>query len=128
MKAQDRNLALTAMAALVLCLPLAAQAQTDEVQVTKEPQEADIYPALREGDRVDEQTVRDMQIKSWIDDAVANEESLDTGSIDVKVENGVVHLSGEARDEDARELVERIARDTQYVSKVKNELKITDSE
>ena len=94
---------------------------------SKEPQEADIYPGLR-GNGVDEQTVRDMLIRSWIDDAFAGEESLDAASIDVSVENGVVHLAGEVPDEEARQLAERIASDTQYVSKVKNVLKVAGSE
>lgn len=127
MQRQHRKLAPFAIAALMLCLPLAAQGQADEPPVVKEPQEADIYPGLR-GNGVDEQTVRDMQIKSQIDDAIANEQALDRASIDVQVENGVVHLSGEARDEDARQLAGRIARDMQYVSKVKNELKIAKPE
>lgn len=127
MKAPHRKLTLSAMAALVFCLPLAAQAQTEEPPVTQEPQEADIYPGLR-GNGVDEQTVRDMHIKSWIDDAFAGEESFDGANVDVKVENGVVHLAGEVADEEARQLAERIASDTQYVSKVKNELKIAGSE
>lgn len=123
MQRRHRKLTPFAIAALMLCLPLAVQGQADEPPVVKEPQEADIYPGLR-GSGVDEQTVRDMQIKSQIDDAIANEQALDAASIDVQVDNGVVHLTGEAGDEDARELAGRIARDMQYVSKVKNELKI----
>ena len=128
MQRLHRALALFPIAAIVLCLPLAAQGQADEPPVVKEPQEADIYPGLRGNSGVDEQTVRDMQIQSQIADAIANEQALDAASIDVQVDNGVVHLTGEARDEDARELAGRIARDMQYVSKVKNELKIAKTE
>ena len=130
MKAPHRKLAplaLSATVVLFLCLPSVAHAQADDTQVTKEPQEADIYPGLR-GNAVDEQTVRDMHIKSQIDDAIAGEDSLDASSIEVKVENGVVSLSGTVRDNDARDLAERIAKGTQYVSKVKNELQITATE
>lgn len=126
MQRLHRKLAPFAIAALILCLPLAAQGQADEPPV-KEPQEADIYPGLRDSG-VDEQTIRDMQMKSQIDDAIGSEQALDGASIEVQVEDGVVHLTGEARDEDARELAGRIARDTQHVSKVKNELKIAKTE
>lgn len=128
MKARHSKLTLPAMAAIILCLPLATHAQTEDTPpVVNEPQEADIYPDLRGNDGVDEQTVRDMQISSWINDAFANEELFDEASIDVQVEDGVVHLAGEVPNEEARELAERIARDTQYVSKVTSELEITDN-
>lgn len=130
MKTRYRMLTLSALAALALCLPFAAQAQADDAPVTKEPQEADVYPGpdgLR-GNGVDEQTVRDMHIKSWIDDALAGEELFDGASIDVQVENGVVNLAGEVPNEEARQLAERIAVDTQYVSEVKNELKVAEGE
>jgi len=130
MKARHLKLTLAATAALLLCLPFSAQAQAQDAPPTKEPQEADVYPGLQglRGNGVDEQTVRDMQIKSWIDDALAGEELFDAASIDVKVENGVVHLAGEVPDEEALQLAERIASDTQYVSEVKNELEIVERE
>jgi len=130
MKARHLKLTLAATAALLLCLPFSAQAQAQDEPPTKEPQEADVYPGLQglRGNGVDEQTVRDMQIKSWIDDALAGEELFDAASIDVKVENGVVHLAGEVPDEEALQLAERIASDTQYVSEVKNELEIVERE
>ena len=130
MKAPHLKLILSAAAALMLCLPFAAQAQSEDAPPVKEPQEADVYPGLEglRGNGVDEQTVRDMQMKSWIDDALAGEELFDAASIDVKVENGVVHLAGEVPNEEALQLAERIASDTQYVSKVQNELKIVERE
>lgn len=127
MNKRHRTLALSAVTALLLCLPVAGQAQAEETTVTKEPQEADIYPEMRR-EEVDEQTVRDMQIKSWIDDALASEEDFPAARIDVEVDNGVVRLRGEVPDEEARERAGRIARDTQYVSEVRNELKIADDE
>lgn len=126
MKARYPRLTISVLAPLALCLPLAVLAQAEDTPVP-EPQEADIYPEIRD-EGVDEQTVRDMQIKSRIDDALAAEEVFDPARIDVNVENGVVHLAGEVPDDEARQLAERIARDAQYVSKVENELKIAKDE
>jgi len=126
MKARYPRLTISVLAPLALCLPLAVLAQADDTPVP-DPQEADIYPEIRD-EGVDEQTVRDMNIKSRIDDALAAEEVFDPARIDVKVENGVVHLAGEVPDDEARQLAERIARDAQYVSKVENELKIAKDE
>jgi len=126
MKARYPRLTISVLAPLALCLPLAVLAQADDTPVP-EPQEADIYPEIRD-EGVDEQTVRDMNIKSRIDDALAAEEVFDPARIDVKVENGVVRLAGEVPDDEARQLAERIARDAQYVSKVENELKIAKDE
>ena len=88
------------------------------------PPEADTYTIMRQGPGVDEQTVRDMRIASAIQIAFCREDTLNPATIDIQVDNGAVRLAGTVGDQEARELAERIARETENVSEVSSELQV----
>lgn len=113
--------------ALLMMLPIAWPGslglQADELQEMQEPQEAKIYPALREPG-VDEGEIRDMTIQSAILAAYFDDDAIDDDRVLVRVDEGVVHLSGNVPNDAAHERAERIASDTKNVVSVVNDLQI----
>lgn len=120
----ELRLRISLVCALAACVAASGASAAVTGHRPDAPPEADVYPYMRQGPGVDEQTVRDMQIVGDIEKAYFEEESLDPAGIDVRVEDGEVSLEGAVRSDEARKLAERIARETQNVRDVTSELRV----
>jgi len=97
--------------------------QAGELEDMKQPQEAKIYPAARDPG-IDEAKIRDTMIEGEILKAYFEDDAIKSNKVEVKVEEGVVHLGGEVPDRSALERAERIAAGTNNVVSVVNELQV----
>lgn len=123
---KELKLRISLVCAILLCLPAAAAAQvTGERE--EAPPEADIGEMLRQGDGVKEQTVRDMDIVSDIQKAYLREKTLNPATIDIRSEDGHVHLSGTAPSQEARDLAVEIAGGIENVADVASDIKVRDT-
>jgi osmotically-inducible protein OsmY len=66
----------------------------------------------------------DERIREEINDRLAYDPDLDASDLDVRVENGLVTLSGVVEDRGAKRLAEDLAEDVMGVDDVNNELKV----
>lgn len=123
MKAREHSMARAALLTLLVAWPAGQALQADEPEKVKPPQEADIYPEARD-EGIDEARVRATAIQGEILKAYFKDEAIRENRVNVAVDNGVVHLSGEVPSEEARERAEKIARETLNVVSVVNELKV----
>lgn len=121
----ELKLRLSLACALLICMPAAASAQVTGERA-EAPPEADTYNMLRQGDGVEEQQVRDMEIVGSLKAAYLREEKLNPANIDIRAEDGEVHLSGTAPSEEAREVAVKIAKSTENVTDVVSEIEIAD--
>ncbi len=121
----ELKLRLSLACALLICMPAAASAQVTGERA-EAPPEADTYAMLRQGDGVDEQQVRDMEIVGSLKAAYLREETLNPAKIDIKAKDGAVHLSGTAPSEKARKLAVKIAKDTENVTDVTSDIRVSD--
>lgn len=94
-------------------------------QMVGEPQEANIGPTLRQGQGVDEQTVRDMRAQGAIYNALLENTDIDPGPLSIQVSNGHVRLTGDVGSEQARETVVHLAEEAQYVTSVEDDIDIS---
>lgn len=93
-------------------------------QTAGESQEADIGPMLRQGQGVDEQTVRDMRAQGEIYNALLQETDIDPDRLSIQVSDGHVRLTGDLASEQDRDTVVRLAEDTEYVTSVEDKIGI----
>ena len=125
MSAINSVVAAVLLAISLVAWPSGALLQAQEQEPVKPPQEKEIYPDVRERS-VAEAEVRDITIQSAVVKAFIEDDAIRANRVDVKVTEGVVHLSGQVPDEDARERAERIASGVANVEKVVNDLKVAD--
>jgi len=93
-------------------------------QAAGESQEADIGPMLRQGQGVDEQTVRDMRAQGAIYNALLQHTDIDPDRLDIQVSDGHVRLTGDVNSDQARDTAVRLAKNTQYVTSVEDDIEI----
>lgn len=91
------------------------------------PQAEDVYSELLQGSGVDEQTVRDMEIQSAIEIAYFHEPTLNAAKIHVKVNDSDVRLTGTVSSDKEKQLAAKLARQTNHVDDVTNDIQIGSS-
>jgi osmotically-inducible protein OsmY len=94
-------------------------------QTAGESQEADIGPILRQGQGVDEQTVRDMRAQGEIYNALLQQTDIDPDRLSIQVSDGHVRLTGDVTSDQDRNTVVRLAENTDNVTSVEDDIKIT---
>ena len=99
-----------------------AEAEVRKVDgVKKVENELEIVPK----DRAKQVSDRDSTVERDVKRAVANDASLSTASISVEVQNGVARLTGRAPDEGARRAAENVAKQTDGVKSVRNDIRVS---
>jgi osmotically-inducible protein OsmY len=111
--------------ALLIAWPGGQLLQASDLEEMQQPQEAKIYPHLRDPG-VDEAGIRDMTIQSTIRRAYFEDDAIESDRVNVQVDDGVVHLSGTVPSRAALERAEGIAADTENVVSVVNELEVAE--
>jgi hypothetical protein len=113
------------LTALLIAWPGGQALQASDLEAMQQPQEARIYPHLRDPG-VDEAEIRDMTIQSTILIAYFEDDAIESDRVNVKVDDGVVHLSGTVPSATALERAEGIAADTENVVSVVNALEVAE--
>jgi hyperosmotically inducible protein len=76
-------------------------------------------------DRAKQVSERDTTLERNVKRAVADDASLSKANISVEVQNGVARLTGKVPDETARKTAEKVAKETDGVKSVRNDIRVS---